>query len=478
MSEAQDGRRGLSPRGERYLGWLDAEQAAPFGVGPLAYGPDAPGGGTDAAADDDAAEAPGAPPVLPDDFWSARPHLAAIRAFARSRHASPDAVLTAAIVRAGVAAPPGARALTDQGGGTPMSMFAISVAPSGAGKTSSTRAVRDLVNLAAAGVEAGDQPIGSGEGIAEAFMGEVPTGEPSGKGKQPATRREQVRQRAHFHIDEGEALLRLLRRDAATLGETLRRAFTGEPLGQRNASSDRTRVVKDYTLGVTLNCTPGTVAGILSFAEAGLPQRFLWASGIDPTAPRHPRCEPAPALPSVRGSIQFAPEILDETGEARWLARTGRSEVPELDAHLPLIRLRVAAILAAWDGRDEAGADDWSLAGRVVATSCAVRDAALREAEAIAAAERAQRAHEKGQIAQVVRSMSDQATTALELIAARIGRRVHKAPAPMTRSALRDGCAKTRERHMFVPALDLAIARGWAADDGEHVKAGPSRPAE
>lgn len=359
-----------------------------------------------------------------------------------------------------------------------MSMFAISVAPSGAGKTSSTRAVRDLVNLAAAGVEAGDQPIGSGEGIAEAFMGEVPTGEPSGKGKQPATRREQVRQRAHFHIDEGEALLRLLRRDAATLGETLRRAFTGEPLGQRNASSDRTRVVKDYTLGVTLNCTPGTVAGILSFAEAGLPQRFLWASGIDPTAPRHPRCEPAPALPSVRGSIQFAPEILDETGEARWLARTGRSEVPELDAHLPLIRLRVAAILAAWDGRDEAGADDWSLAGRVVATSCAVRDAALREAEAIAAAERAQRAHEKGQIAQVVRSMSDQATTALELIAARIGRRVHKAPAPMTRSALRDGCAKTRERHMFVPALDLAIARGWAADDGEHVKAGPSRPAE
>lgn len=456
---------GIPPKGD-VSDWLDAggTLAQLFALGDLAP----PWG-----ADHDP-EQPVALPALPDSFWASRPYLAAIRDFARSQRAAPGAVLIQVLVRAAVGAPGTPVVMTDAAG-VHLTLYGITIAPSGAGKTGSTRASRLIVDLTAAGIEVVDAPIGSGEGIAEAYMGEAEVD--AGGGKKPVTQRQQVRNRVHFHLDEGEALLKLLRRDGATIGETLRRAFTGEPLGQQNATAERTRVVRDYTLGVTINCTPGSVAGILAHAETGLPQRFLWASGIDPSAPEHPREVLAIALPPVRGRIAFAPEILAEINKTRHLALTGRSEVPELDAHLPLIRARVAAILAAWDMRDEANIEDWRLAGIIVSTSCAVRDAAMRQAETIGREERAQFAVERGEVAQVVRAMTDIATEQVDGLARRVARRVRKANAPMTRRAIRDACFVSRERVLFSPAIDLAKSRSWIIEREGGIVAGPSDPA-
>ena len=297
-------------------------------------------------------------PTLPAAFWQARPELNAVRAFAHWRGVSAGAVLVQALVRAGVVSAPDARAqVADWLPAMPLSLFAVIVGPSGAGKTTAAAAARDLV-AAGAGDALLDQPIGSGEGVAEAFMGEVETKPAAGR-KKAETERRQVRRLAHFHIDEGEALVRLAKRDGATLGEALRRGFMGEPLGQRNASADRTRVVRDYVLGLTVNATPAVAAGLLQFAELGLPQRFLWASAIDPHLPRDPARVSSPVLcPAQAGVIDFPAAIGERLRAERWRAVRGEAEADELDAHATIIRARVAAILAAWDCRDAVSSDD------------------------------------------------------------------------------------------------------------------------
>lgn len=423
-------------------------------------------------------------PVLPPEFWTKREDLAAICAWARWRRAAPDAVLAAAMARAGVAAHglPAARVFSrgDHDDATHPGLFAVLVGPSGAGKSTAGRAAAAAVPAEAEPGARWDLPIGSGEGLAEAFISEVETPPPLGapKGTKPTRKRMQTVQRALFACDEGETLVKLLGRDSATLGAALRSAFTGAPLGSANATRDRQRKVVGYTLSVVACATPGAAAAIAAHAESGLPQRMLWASAIDPDAPRHPARVPAPVLPRLCGDITFAGEILDELADAAHAVLTGRRTVAPMDQHIPLIRCRVAAIFAAWRGDGEVTADDWHPAGQVVATSCAVRDHVLRQAEALEADARARKAVERGEIAQVCRAMGEQATDAVERMAVRLWRRVD-ARGPATRRSLRDACARRYERHLLAPAVGLAISRGWLVDGaGEHLAVGPSRPVD
>lgn len=128
---------------------------------------------------------------------------------------------------------------------------------------------------------------------------------------------------------------------------------------RNRSSADRTRVVRDYVLGLTVNATPAVAAGLLQFAELGLPQRFLWASAIDPHLPRDPARVSSPVLcPAQAGVIDFPAAIGERLRAERWRAVRGEAEADELDAHATIIRARVAAILAAWDCRDAVSSDD------------------------------------------------------------------------------------------------------------------------
>ena len=73
-------------------------------------------------------------------------------------------------------------------------------------------------------------------------MGEVTRKDPE-TGKREKIRA-QTRHHAFFYADEGQVLTRLGDRKGSTIGESLRRAFNGETLGQTNASRDRTRRVR------------------------------------------------------------------------------------------------------------------------------------------------------------------------------------------------------------------------------------------
>ena len=94
-------------------------------------------------------------------------------------------------------------------------------------------------------------PIGSGEGLAEMFMGthEVT----SDDGKKTKKIKIQKWHNALVMVDEGAILKDLGARDNATLDSAMRTAWSGGTLGNMNASEATTRVVKDYCIGIVIN---------------------------------------------------------------------------------------------------------------------------------------------------------------------------------------------------------------------------------
>jgi hypothetical protein len=322
---------------------------------------------------------------LLSDFWESRECLRRIRQAAHSRHRSADAVFQVVLARVASMIEP---VHLDTGVGSPASLnyMAAVVGPSGVGKTDAWAIACDLYPAPAESESwfADNQPLGTGEGLAECFMGTVEKEPMFGKGK-PTTVRQQVRNNAFVYTDEGEALTRYLERSGAIVGETLRRAWKGVPLGQKNASADRTRVVKGYSLGLVIGFQHTTVQPLLRDVAAGTPQRFVFCSAVDASVPSDavPWPEPMPwwtqfgeeqtwsLEDEVRSEIRGL-DLMTTRGEIRWSA---------YDSHAVLTRVKIAGLLAALEMRKLITGQDWTLAGTVLQTSQAVRDSLLAEAE-------------------------------------------------------------------------------------------------
>ena len=335
------------------------------------------------------------PPLatLPDALWQARPALAHIRQAAHARNRSADAALHAVLARVAAMAPPELRVDTGVGSPACLPYYAALIGPSGAGKSGAVGVARDLVVMPDAMADDGqpryldDAPLGSGEGIAEAYMGTVQReeGNPQTGRSRIVSERRRVRSHVMIYADEGEALGRMLERAGATIGETLRRAWVGETIGQRNGSSERTRIVArgSYSLGLVIGYQMETAAPLLADAAAGTPQRFAYASAVDGSIPDDPPRWPGPLKVTYPGDtdddgmtrIPVDPVILREIRAAD-LARVRGQEVPALlDAHEPLTLVKTSALLAILDGRYSITVEDWALARVIWDTSCAVRDA-------------------------------------------------------------------------------------------------------
>jgi hypothetical protein len=105
-------------------------------------------------------------------FWTARPILTHIQAFARARRTSPWAVLGVVLARACTAIPPFVVLPAQTGSVAGLNTFVGLVGPSGSGKDAAARAAEDAVHvghLDAAGV-------GSGEGGHRAPRPAMPAG--------------------------------------------------------------------------------------------------------------------------------------------------------------------------------------------------------------------------------------------------------------------------------------------------------------
>jgi hypothetical protein len=337
-----------------------------------------------------------APSNLPAEFWESRPNLRLIRDVAHERLSSADAVFGGVLARIAAALPPKCGPDTGIGGDTTSLNLIVSlVAPSGGGKSSGLRVV-DAVMPENERWNPHALPLGSGEGIAESFMGMVEReDEETGKTKKV---RDKVYDNVLLHKDEGAELVRMLERQGSTVSEALRSAWSGEALGQQNGRADTTRIIPagTYSLGMTIGFQPA-IAGRLFTAEQvelGTVQRFLWLSAVDATIPDDvedkvmARLElPGAFAESWKGSLlgQAASEVtklpkmtIADSIKVRLRAerlakQRGTLTVEPLDSHKPLLLVKLSCLLAVLDGRMNATEEDWGLAEQVLAVSGAVR---------------------------------------------------------------------------------------------------------
>lgn len=391
---------------------------------------------------------------LPGEFWDARPSLKHIRDAALSRWACPDAVLGCVLARAGAFAHPGDT--VDLGiGRSPLSVFVVPYGPPSAGKGLAVQVARDLLPTPGYLHEGfRERPLGTGEGLTESYLGMVPTTDPvTGK---VAKVRGQVRENVLFVMDEGESLVRLAARNGSTIATTIRRAWSGELLGEANASAERDRQVERgaYSMGLIVSFQPATIAPLFDPAEVGggTPHRFLYFAADDDTLPE----EPPEDLPGWPGALEAAyrpdPDLakqwiggppaqtfaltdadaLREIRAVRWAGLRRAAVVDELDGHRNQYRGRVAAHLAILDGRSEVDGEDWRLAGCVLDVSDRVRTEAIAYGRRLTAAEAARMSDSRVQLEARVE------VARLTVQASAEEQRVAKVAAMLARKVLRD----------------------------------------
>lgn len=322
-----------------------------------------------------------------DDFFlnSGSEKLQTIHAWARARMASPWAVFFGVLLRVSASVPPAVQLPPTIGGNASLNLLCAFVGKSGTGKGTSMKVAasawpRSILTL----------PIGSGQGIAEAF-----TKRNDKDNIQPII----------FDIPEIDTLTGLSNSPDSILRPTLKSLAMGEQLGQANASKDTSRDVKahSYRACVSVGVQPGHAAVIFSDTSGGLPQRFLWVPVTDPNIPDGDFPDPEPLTtdmpiwtPGNDGVVQIVysvPEI-KKSIRANHLARQ-RGDGDALDGHALLTRCKVAALLAIMDGRVEVTQWDWDQSEHVMAVSDRTRTALLRqEADAKAERERERGRHE------------------------------------------------------------------------------------
>lgn len=420
-----------------------------------------------------------APVNLPEEFWAERPCLAHIAAAAHSRIVSRDAVLAAVLARVALSVPHHVTLPALVGAPATFDFFAGVVSRPGTGKSTSDRLADELWPIDGARVDR--RPLGSGEGLIEAYLGDV---EVEGDGGKKHTERRQVLDGILFHLDEGQALAEVASRSGSTLFQTLRSAWSGAHLGQANATKERTRNLPagDYRCVLVAGFQWSTATALIEDVAGGTPQRFLWLSGEDPgipatvaETPAWPGPLPRPVKGWTRGPVRIDSDIVDEVVQHHIDRSRGLLVEDPLDSHAMLLRLKVAMLLAVLDdARRAITVDDWRLAGVVVETSSAVRGRIAATAR-WEAQERA-RTRTQARIAEHLAIGQSEADVATERMAGAIGRHVQ-------RGRCDEGCTRrcatqaTTGKHRAAGSLEGAFAaaeqKGWIVIDGLRILSGP-----
>jgi len=409
---------------------------------------------------------------LPEEFWNARPVLQHIRQAAHSRIRSADAVLLFTLARTAAIVSPNVALPAIVGGRASLNFLGGVVASSGGGKSSAGSVARDLAEINRKDVVA-DVPPGSGEGLTELYFEMVTEEGPDGKNRKV---KRQTKKGAFIYLDEGQALAEMGNRKGATLLPTLRSAWSGEVIGQSNATAETYRVLKpnSYRMSIMVGFQLEYASELIADAAGGTPQRFVFATATDPTIPDVPPEWPG-ALhvitpDSVAGGsdIEIAPEVVAEVRQRALLSARGEYVPDALDSHADLVRLKVAALVAILDSRADINAEDWHLAGVIMAASGAVRGWVI--ATATVKAQQSEAARTDAMIRQQSASESAAERRAIIGGAKSIARRAHRVGELATRGAISHAIdSKNRKLATIDSMLDHATEEGWITVTGEVV---------
>jgi|DEB0MinimDraft_3_1074331.scaffolds.fasta_scaffold04975_4 hypothetical protein len=414
---------------------------------------------------------------LPDAFWESRPALGHIRQAAHSRARSADAVLGCVLARISAMIHPSCRLPPIVGGAVTLSIYTALVGPSGTGKSSAKSVACEL--LPCHNERVGDDlPVGSGEGLLEAYMGFVDEEAPDGKKRKV---KRQIRDGVFAFLDEGQALSELGSRKGSTLLPTLRQMWTGGPAGTTNASIETNRQLKEgtYSIGLVIGFQPEMAAGLLGDHIGGTPQRFDWVSATDPNipdvAPEWPGPLPwqLPAIyPNGRGTLAVADTIVATVRREALAVSRHEKVLDSLDSHSNLSRLKVAGVLALLDGRREVNEDDWNLAGIYRRHSNLVRQILL---ETIALSERKKEEALTARLLRREQAVAEDASKhAVEKMARSIARHVERAACaePCTKRCMsRSTASRDRQMANVDDAIEHALSMKWIRRAGDSFRA-------
>jgi hypothetical protein len=425
------------------------------------------------------------PPILSEEFWSARPELEYIRQAARREMVAPDSLLGSVLARVSM--------LTDYRWLLPrngsLNLFVGLVGPPGSGKGLSINAAERLVTgPTAIDYRTTTLPLGSGEGLVRAYFKSVAVPNPSGKGR-PIREVVRAYEGLLVRVDEGQVIESLASRSGQTTSLTLRSAWMGEMVG--GAYAEREGKVLDagsYRMALVMGIQPEMAGHLFSADETngGTPQRFLWFAVHDPN-PRQPD-----ELIDDPGQIRLAEMVRTDdrvalvTGERRWSipidlsieweidqqrvsVLKGTVHVDPLDAHAMFLRLKVAALLGRLAGRASVDEEDWRLAAEILETSNRVRDWTRRRVATAEARTREIRDSYRATTAHHEQIGRKSADAVIVRVAKTMARRVERMMSSgedvaVTASDLQRAIASW-DRHLIHAALEYAIEQGWIAED-------------
>ncbi|MDX3578666.1 bifunctional DNA primase/polymerase [Streptomyces sp. FL07-04A] len=412
---------------------------------------------------------------LPAAFYDRREVLKKIRQYAHAMCCSADVVLYATLAR--LSGMVDHRVKVDTGVKKPASLnlFVGVIDSSGSNKSSSNEVSEDLLEAPDDRDFLDGVPLGTGEGIAEAMMGEVEREDFSQLDKKNNPKvikvREQVRHNLYFYQDEGEGLIRIGSRDGSSLWPSIRSAWQSGTLGQTNASAERRRFIKrgTYAMGMVVGFQFTNALVVLRDSITGTAQRFVWCVAIDPDIPLDPIS--CPDLDFGNPQDIYGPTLMTMPAEIKQKIRTelvlrqsGKIQIDPLDTHANLAKTKLAGLLALLDGaRMEITTEDWDLAEQMWATSCELRTAILqrasREESAAAQAKRDERVEDAVKTHAAVVRVDARLETRARWCVKKIREGVRR------EQLMEKASSKWRKE---VPAgYELAMSRGWLVEDDE-----------
>jgi hypothetical protein len=447
--------------------------------------------------------------LLPRETWNATPELKHIYQAAMAQLTCPDAVLHATLAILASMLHHGTRVHTGKRPSV-LSYYFAPVAPSGGGKSEALACARELLQdwtddrFAIVGADGYvDGPVGSGEGLIEAFIDDVHEDIIDPETKQPSldnngnvkTRkvRKQARHNALFHTDEGRQVLAIDSRKGATVLAVLCEMWSGAVAGQTNADKDRSRKLAagSYVVGMLLGFQAATIDPLFADEAGGAPQRFAFAPAVYPPHADDLDAEDEPWPGALELAVRSGPIQVHLGDEEKRAVRrhvrlqaAGRAQGGPLDGHRMLMQCRVAALLAILHAdtvatdveRLDVPRQLWELAGTIVEHSCNVRDhlaaTGVRRKEAAAQAADERMTRRQVQAARsVAEDVEARAAARVERVAAVLARRVLKV-GEATGRALRDAVA-SRDKSVFEDALQHGVDRDWIIEREGHYRPGP-----
>ena len=402
-----------------------------------------------------------------DSIWSERDYLTHIRDHARATRTAPDAVLAVTLVRTAVEVGPHVRIPAIVGGEGSLNLYAGLVAFSSGGKSTAISAAGSLHDWRFA-----PKQLGSGEGAMSMYVEyeRVPVMRDDGtQGHEKKVTQHTVS--VFAVVDEIDTLTSLSARQGATLMPVLRTMWGGAGTGFGYRDPTKALHVKDhaYRLGLAVGIQPGKAGPLLDEADAGTPQRFIWASTADADAPdirpplpgAMPWRVPYEALhPKATVILDVCDTAYQEIDQAHIARLRGLPDAQ--DGHRLYSQLKVACILGLLDGRLGVNDDDWRIAATIMARSQQTRghvEAVLEQRRIDESRNRAElEAHRAVHVDQKL------VDTAQSRAAKMIGRHVH-------RHGQKDGCTRkcvtqsvtSRVRKMvdLESAIDAAVDKKW-----------------